>query len=207
MKNKASIFCLVLHLLFFKSHSQVNMVKLKDGPISLAKIEAKRVVLPNGWGLTPLGSALPLGDLPLNIAVSRSKQLMAVTNNGQSEQSIQLLNAQKEIILDTVRVGKSWLGLAFSDDEQSLYASGGNDNWILRFSIKNKRLAVEDTFVLGKPWPVKISPAGIALDDLKHRLYVVTKEDNALYLIDTKSKKTIQRLELGGEGYTCLLSN
>lgn len=31
------------------------------------------VLLPNGWTLTPAGRSLPLGDLPLNIAVSLSK--------------------------------------------------------------------------------------------------------------------------------------
>ena len=31
---------------------------------------ADRVQLPNGWSLTPAGKSLPLGDLPLNIAVS-----------------------------------------------------------------------------------------------------------------------------------------
>ena len=37
-------------------------------------------------------AAFLLGDLPLNIAVSNSKNLMAVTNNGQSTQSIQLID-------------------------------------------------------------------------------------------------------------------
>ncbi len=54
---------------------------------------AERVHLPNGWSLTPLGQSLPLGDLPLNIAVSASKKLIAVTNNGQSTQTIQLIDA------------------------------------------------------------------------------------------------------------------
>ena len=45
----------------------------------------KQVVLPNGWKLSPAGKSLPLGDLPLNIAVSNSKKMLAVTNNGQSK--------------------------------------------------------------------------------------------------------------------------
>ena len=49
---------------------------------SKESLESKRVHLPNGWGLTPVGESLPLGDLPLNIAVSPSQKLIAVTNNG-----------------------------------------------------------------------------------------------------------------------------
>jgi len=53
---------------------------------TIQQIESKRVNLPNGWSLTPVGKSLPLGDLPLNMAVSPSKKLIAVTNNGQSVQ-------------------------------------------------------------------------------------------------------------------------
>ena len=51
-----------------------------------------QVLLPNGWKLNPADRSLPLGDLPLNIQLSASGHLMAVTNNGESTQSIQLLH-------------------------------------------------------------------------------------------------------------------
>ena len=37
--------------------------------------KSQKVTLPNGWTLSPAGRSLPLGDLPLNIAVSKSKKL------------------------------------------------------------------------------------------------------------------------------------
>src|SRR6185369_2868263 len=84
----------------------------------------KAVTLPNGWSLTPAVRSLPLGDLPLNIAVSRSKKLIAVTNNGQSKQSLQLIDTKTEQVLDNIEIAKSWLGLKFSSDEKYLFASG-----------------------------------------------------------------------------------
>jgi YVTN family beta-propeller protein len=173
---------------------------------TLQEIESHAVTLPNGWKLTPVGKQLPLGDLPLNIAVSPSKKLAAVTNNGESDQTIQLIDLEKDVVLDTIIIGKSWLGLTFSGDGKYLYASGGNDNKIIRYLTTNNHLSVDDSIVIGKPWPEKISIAGIALDDSKNRLYAVTKENNSLYVLDTKTKKTISSLPLGGEGYTCLLS-
>ena len=107
---------------------------------TLQQIESKRILLPNCWGITAVGKSIRLGDLPLNIAVSNSGKLLAVTNNGQSEQYIQLIDAKTQTVLDTIIMGKSWLGLAFSSDEKSLYASGGNDNWIVRFDISAKKL-------------------------------------------------------------------
>ncbi len=166
----------------------------------------KRVLLPNGWSLTPVGSSLQLGDLPLNIAVSSSKKYIAVTNNGQSTQSLQLIDVKKEKRLDSIDIPKSWLGLKFSDDEKFLYASGGNDNRILKYAIINNKLVLKDTIRLGNKWPVKISPAGLDIDDTKHLMYVVTKENNSLYIIDLLAKSIIKKFALGGEGYTCLLS-
>ncbi len=77
-------------------------------------IESHRISLPNGWSLTPVGKMLPLGDLPLNIAVSSSGNMAAVTNNGQSDQSIRLIDLKSETVADSIDIGKSWLGLVFS---------------------------------------------------------------------------------------------
>lgn len=173
---------------------------------TLDEIESHRVSLPNGWHLTPVGKMLPLGDLPLNIAVSPSKKLAAVTNNGESTQTIYLIDIKKGTVSDSVEIGKSWLGLTFSDNSKYLYASGGNDNIIIKYAVNKTSISPADTIVIGKPWPEKISVAGMALEDSKHRLYVVTKENNSLYVIDTQSKKVLSRHSLGGEGYTCILS-
>ena len=132
---------------------------------TMTEIESNRVSLPNGWKLTPVGKMMPVGDLPLNMAVSPSGKLLAVTNNGQSDQSIQLIDPVKMQLLDSVVIAKGWLGLTFSKDEKYLYASGGNDNWIMRYQISNNKIIPFDTLVIGKHWPEKISIAGIAVDD------------------------------------------
>ncbi len=189
MKNISFLFCVFLFINY--SASAQNPIK---------------VTLPNGWSLSPAGHGYLLGDLPLNMAVSRSQELIAVTNNGQSTQSIQLIDTRSEKIVDNITIQKSWVGLKFSANEKFLYASGGNDNWILKYAIQKKKLLLVDTLILGKKWPIKISPAGMDIDDKRNLLYVVTKENNSLYIVDIGTKKTIGSYQLGGEGYTCLLS-
>ena len=191
---------IIIVLAFIQSFGQhVFAQELKD-------IEKKRVLLPNGWSLTSVGRHLPLGDLPLNIAVSRSQRYLAVTNNGQSIHSIQLVDTKSEKILDNKIISNGWGGIVFSSDEKYLYVSGGNNNWILKYAISNGKLNTVDTFKLGAPWPNKISPSGITIDDQRQLLYVVTKENNSLYVIDLKTKAIQQKLALGGEAYTCRLS-
>ncbi|MGZ5134604.1 MAG: bifunctional YncE family protein/alkaline phosphatase family protein [Flavitalea sp.] len=170
------------------------------------ELKRKVVTLPNGWSLSPAGRSLPLGDLPLNIAVSPSRQLIAVTNNGQSVQSIQLINTRTEKILDNIVIPKSWYGIAFSADEKFLYASGGNDNWILKYAVTKNKLVLKDSIKLGGKWPVKISPSGITIDDQSGIMYIVTKENNSLYLVDLRTKTVIKKDSLGAEAYACLLS-
>jgi YVTN family beta-propeller protein len=166
-----------------------------------------RLTLPNGWSLNPAGRSLPLGDLPLNIQISGSQKLLAVTNNGQSKHSIQLIDPQSEKVLHEQPIAKAWYGLKFSADEKKLYASGANDNIILAYPIVNKKLGKADTLVLGKAWPTeKIGPTGIELDDAANRLYTVTKENNSLYVFDLLSKKILNKVDLSAEAYDCLLS-
>jgi YVTN family beta-propeller protein len=167
---------------------------------------ASRIQLPNGWSLTPLGRSLPLGDLPLNMIVSPSKKYIAVTNNGQSVQTIQLIDPVRFKILSEKIIPRSWYGLAFSRDEHFLFASGGNDNLIVKYGIsKNGQLTEADHIQLGKKWPVKISPAGMQVDDKANTLFVVTKENNSLYVINLNNNNQIS-YPLGAEAYTCLLS-
>jgi YVTN family beta-propeller protein len=167
-----------------------------------------QVLLPNGWKLSPAGHAsLPLGDLPLNIQLSASGKLMAVTNNGQSTQSVQLIDARNQKILDTKIIDKSWYGLAISNDEKTLYASGGNNNCIVVYPIRDNKLGTADTIRLGNPWPKnKICTTGMAVTRDNSILYTVTKEDNTLYTIDPATKTVISKTKLAAEAYSCLLS-
>ena len=184
--------CVVLCVLNY-AHAQTDTI-------------SKRIVLPNGWSLTPLGRSIPLGDLPLNMIVSPSGQYIAVSNNGQSTQTIQLIDAVRNKVISEKIIAKSWLGLAFSSDENYLYASGGNDNLIIKYRISNRHDLIEtDQIKLGEKWPVKISPAGIQINDQTRTLFVVTKENNSLYVVDLNTRKTLS-FSLGSEAYTCLLS-
>ena len=166
-----------------------------------------QILLPNGWKLSPAGRSLAVGDLPLNMQLSSSGRFLAVLNSGQSTQSVQLIDPRSERMLDEQIVAKSWYGLAFSRDEKNLYASGGNDNCILKFRLQGTRLGSADTIRLGAAWPKeKIGPTGMAVNKTNTRLFVVTKEDNSLYLIDPVTKQVLKKVPLPSIAYSCILS-
>ncbi|MBA4852203.1 beta-propeller fold lactonase family protein [Emticicia sp. BO119] len=200
MKNIA-IIIVILSLVTGCKNQKTNG-NLKSS--SVKKLGVNRVKLTNGWALTPIGKNLKLQDLPLNLVISPTKKYLAVTNNGQSTQSITLIDARTETILDDEPIEKSWLGLAFSPDENYLYASAGNDNKINIYKIENDQLQKDGEIILDKPWPVKVSPAGLCATE-KH-IFVVTKENNTLYQLDIASKSILKKVPLAAEAYTCVLS-
>ena len=167
----------------------------------------KPVKLMNGWSLSPAGTALDLSsDLPLNMAVSPSKKYVAITDNGNGAQGIELVDIQKKKLLSFTKMKAAWVGLQFSANNKYLYASAGNQNMILKFAVMNDDLVLKDSIVLGNKWPNKIGVTGIALDDAHSRLFAVTKENNSLYVCNTKSNQVIRQIPLSAEAYTCLLN-
>jgi YVTN family beta-propeller protein len=199
MKNLA-IIMVVLSLIIGCKNQKPN----DNNSSTVEKLGLKRVKLSNGWSLTPIGKNLKLQDLPLNLVVSPSKKYLAVTNNGQSTQSITLIDAATETVLDDEIIEKSWLGLAFSPDEKYLYASAGNDNKINIYKIENNQLQKDGEIILDKPWPVKVSPAGLCATE--NYIFVVAKDNNTLYQLDIASKSILKKIPLAAEAYTCILS-
>ncbi|MDA4746747.1 hypothetical protein NY599_20270, partial [Enterobacter hormaechei] len=72
--------------------------------------------------------------------ISHDKKIAAVSNNGQSTQTLDLIDLSSQQKIDSIEIPKSWYGLAFSSDDNTLYASGGHDNMIRTYSIKNGKL-------------------------------------------------------------------
>jgi len=166
-----------------------------------------RVLLPNGWFLSPAGTQIELGDFPLGLDISPDGRYAAITNNGYSAHSLSIVDLQARQVVQNVPLAKSWLGVRFSRSGDRLYVSGGNDNRVLLYRFADGQATPADTIHLGEPYPKeKISVAGLDLDADGRRLYVAAKEGNAVYVIDTAEKRLLARIDLGQPVYTCLVS-
>ena len=174
---------------------------------TLSSQTAEPVTLPNGWKLTPAGKQFPLGDLPLNMAVSPNKKWLAVTNNGYGRQCVQLFDTKRQVMTSDVTIPMSWYGLCFSPDNKRLYVSGGNENKIRIYTVNPiGKLVQTDSIVMDNPWPVKVSPTGIALSGKYRQLFVSTRNNDSFYIYDLADHHLIRKEALGGEGYDVLLS-
>lgn len=157
--------------------------------------------LPNRWILTPAGSQIDVGDLPLNMALSPDGFLLAVTNNGYSRQFISLIDVAAESVIAELPVEKAFYGLAFNPDGKMLYASGGGDDVILCWK-KSASWAFEGTISLkNEGAPPKLFPAGLALSPDARLLYVAENRDSSLAIVDLDSRHVIRRITIGDFPY------
>jgi len=203
MKNPSTLIFLLAGLILMIFQFACNNDS-RNSDLAL-QLDASRILLPNGWSLSIPGKSIPLGDFPMNLVASEDGYMLAVTNNGQSEQSIMLIDPVKFTMINNVVIPKSWYGLAFNKDHSRLFASGGNDNLVRIYDTSSNGINEVDSIVLGNPWPARISPTGLTLDEKNENLFVVTKDDSALYKIDLSNHQT-KRLSLGCEAFSCTLS-
>ena len=181
-----------------------------------------RVRLPNGWFLSPAGKQVKVGDFPLGLAISPDGRLAAITHSGSHAKGLDLVDLERGTFLQNVKLAETWLGVTFIDSGATLAVTAGHTNRVLLFPIRDGRAGSADTIAVGPRWtaggqypqgkmidygPGAIWVTGMSADEPTHRLYVVSRLDSALNVLDTRGRKVVKRIPLGGVPYTCLASH
>jgi YVTN family beta-propeller protein len=171
------------------------------------KLSDGRILLPNGWMLSPAGTSLPLGELPMNMALSPDEKYLVATNNGTAKQELTLVDLSRWKVVQSLPLNRSWLGLRFLKKESAFLVSGGNDNCVLKYSLIDGSMSLADSIVIGRPWPEgKIWLAGLDVDEEAGELFVTSRGNSSLYRIGMKDKSIRQSVRLPATPYTCLVS-
>src|SRR4051812_17138475 len=58
-------------------------------------------VTPHGWTVTPTGDQVTLGDFPMGGALSPDHRYLIVSNDGQGEQSLQVVDVNSQQVVQT----------------------------------------------------------------------------------------------------------
>lgn len=161
--------------------------------------KADRVLLPNGWWLSPVGEQIELGDFPMNAALTDDQKYLAVTDGGQSGADVRLVDLQTKKVVDVVKLEDSWQGIKFFG--KRLYVSGGYQNCIYTFDLKEGKLIPADTIRIELPQP-KYDGGAAGLDVTKDRLAIVFRNDSTLRYVDLRTMKQ-KKVKLSGMPYSC----
>jgi YVTN family beta-propeller protein len=163
-----------------------------------------------GWGLTPVGQQVTLGDRPMGIALSPDGNTILVSNDGASNiESLMVIDrASGNVVqtIDYVAPEALWIGLAFSPDGTHAYASAGGDNKIRVYDVSGQQLTETTPIVLPLPTGVNLYPAGLSVSPDGTKLYVADNLGDRMSVVDLTTD-TVTTIAVGHNPYTALVSS
>src|SRR6266567_7140014 len=106
--------------------------------------------LPTGVRLDPVGEAVDLGCLPINLVLTPERDKAVVVLSGWREQGIQVVDLKTRRVTQTLLQDGAFYGAAFSPDGRRLYVSGGNTDMLFVYRWKDGTATLENKFVLAK---------------------------------------------------------
>jgi YVTN family beta-propeller protein len=159
--------------------------------------------LPTGQLLDPAGVTREIGQMPLAMVVAPGNRRLVLLLNGYRDQGLQVVNREGRV-MQTIAQEAAFVGLAFSPDGRTLYASGGNQDVVYRYRWDADSAALMDSLVLAvKPQNRDGTryPAGLVVSPDGARLYVAENLADSLAVVELASGRVIQRLATGRYPY------
>ena len=180
--------------------------------------------LPTGARLDPVAPGHDLGPLPLNAIWSPDTARLVLSLNGYRQQGVQVVDRRTGEVVQTLVQPAAFLGLAFSPDGSTLYASGGNEDMVYVYAWKGDSATLTDSIVL-QPKPdtakqhaaaVKAGlgwtnpggsryPAGIGVSPDGKTLYVAENLGDSLAEVDIASHHVRHRFATGKYPYAVVV--
>ena len=143
-------------------------------------------ITPVGFRVTPVGTQTSLGDLPLAAALSPDGSLLLVSNDGDVTQSLQVVDTRTSQVVQTIPYEAPhglFVGLAFSPNGRTAYASGGGENLIHVYAVSGGRLAESRPITLPARPGAGLFPAGLAVTPDGSRLVVADHLADSMSLV------------------------
>ncbi|MEZ5561046.1 MAG: alkaline phosphatase family protein [Pseudomonadales bacterium] len=166
-----------------------------------------RVLLPNRWFLSPAGEQIPVGDLPLAMALSPDGAYLLVTNNGYADQYVSVIETATRREIQRVPMTESWLGLTFNAAGSRVYVSGGGSDLIEVQSFVDGVPSHERTLTVkasGDQTPYFVS--GLAVSRDERWLYACALRQNKLLIFDLQADAgPPAAIDVGGYPYAVVL--
>jgi YVTN family beta-propeller protein len=133
-------------------------------------------------------ATIPVGTLPLRLAVSPDGERVYVTNNSSNDVSV--IDTSNNQVLATVPVGTQPMGVAVGPDGARAYAANGFSNDVSVIDTVNN--------VVVATVPVGSLPFGVAVTPDGARVYVTNYIGGNVSVIDTSNNQVVATVPVGG---------
>lgn len=162
------------------------------------KLAQGRYLLPTGQIVEPAGTPIEVNDRPLGMALSPDgKHVAVVTGSNFAPRALHLLDLATRKVDQTIALGDSFVGVAFSADGQRLFVGGGQDQELKLFRRKGREFAADGIVKL------EGAPSGLAL--MGDRILVALNQKHALAIVHLSSRK-VETVPVGSYPYTVAVS-
>jgi YVTN family beta-propeller protein len=190
---------------------------------------SKPAILPNGWSLSPAGTAVQLdGDMPLRIVPAPDGHAMLVVTGGYHDHAIDVVDPATGAVRQHLLLGKAWAGLAADPKGSVVYVSGGGpvtkdlarlpgksslapeirnslSTPVLRLSWTNGQLVPQTGLAIPGLAEKDRFIAGLGLDR-DGNLLALNLEGDTLYRLDVASGRVLASVNLGYRPFQLALS-
>ena len=201
---------LLIVLTGFNTHAQKNAARKANEDVNSAGLRQRSGLLPNenllfnGWGMTPAGKHVPLGDMPLKMVISPDKKMLVAVSAGFINVGLTLIDLEGKRVTQFLPLPVAWNGLAFSKDGKRIYVSGGDSGNIHVFKYADGKATAENTV---KPSPDAIGTflGAIAVHPVRGKLYVCNEANHEVWLVNPDTLALEVTIPVGQFPHSCAL--
>jgi DNA-binding beta-propeller fold protein YncE len=153
------------------------------------------ILLPTQWSLRPAGDQIPLGDLPVNVALHPSGRWAAVLHAGYGDHEVVIVDLERKSIVVRAGVPYAFYGLAFDPAGRRLYASGGEDDLVHAFRFDKGYLSEPREIAAGTPGGKGVV-AGLSVGLDGKSLYAASAWGDTVTILPLAPKAAVRRVSL-----------
>ena len=153
----------------------------------------------NGWGISPVGEQIAIGDMPEKVIFSPDHKQLITASLGFAGVHLTTLDVASHKVIQNLELDKVWNGLAFSPDGKTLYVSGGNSAKLMSFGYDAGRL----TKASEQKAPEFSFISGVAVHPDNGTIYALNEAFNQVYALQPGSLKLIAAVNTGSNPHSC----
>ncbi len=167
--------------------------------------------LPTGVRLDPVGDAIELGSMPINVVIAPGGDRAIVVLSGWREQGLQVIDFMARKVTQTLLQNGAFYGATFSPDGRELFVSGGNTDLVFVYAWKDGTATLARKFELAKAKTADGTgtsyPAGLGVAPNGKFIYIAENVGDRLAVVDTATGEIAQRFPTDHYPYGIILSS
>lgn len=163
--------------------------------------------LPTGVRLDPAGRSLPVGNMPLAARLSPDERYLVLSLSGWREQGLEVVDRGRGVVVQRLPQPGAFLGLAWTADGSTLYASGGSADVVYSYRWRPERAdpaVLSDSLIL-RTSPADTAerryPAGLGISADGRSLFVAENLSDSVAVVDLATARVRQRIKVPAYPY------